>query len=280
MFKWRIRMLGDSFNQFMVESYLVSSSICGGLTALRKCSPHDKGSFYSSFFQLSVGMERLFKIVFILNHMIENDLEKPDFKTLKKLSHNIYELHTHCSTYGGKLLPNFDWKLNWQQDLILTMLSDFADTSRYYNLDKIVKGKKQSIDPLSLWNEIINSCFRKHISDKRKEKLEHDLNIWAEKNKAFGYTWNKGLDGYILSQIDEYILTWKVRNVSPYIVMEIIDMLQPYYHLVSTLKDCVDEIELEKGIKDPLVPYIHEILVFLLAPKKLALSRKRWNLRY
>ncbi len=53
-------MLGESFNQFMVESYLSSTSIGGGLTAVRKCRAHDKGSFYSSFFQLSIGIERFF----------------------------------------------------------------------------------------------------------------------------------------------------------------------------------------------------------------------------
>lgn len=76
-------MLGESFNQFMVESYLSSTSIGGGLNVVRKCRAHDKGSFYSSFFQLSIGIERFFKIIFILNHMIENNLEKPDFRTLK-----------------------------------------------------------------------------------------------------------------------------------------------------------------------------------------------------
>jgi len=106
------------------------------------------------------------------------------------------------------------------------------------------------------------------------------LNHWVEKNKAFGYTWYKGLDGHILSQIDEYLLIWKVRNVSPYILLEIITMLQPFYHLLSTLKDQIDEIEFKKGIKDPLVPYIHEIMVFLLVSKKLALSRKVWTSSY
>ncbi|MBW5921824.1 hypothetical protein CFN84_27440, partial [Klebsiella variicola] len=68
--------------------------------------------------------------------------------------------------------------------------------------------------------------------------------------------------------------------VSSYIAYEIIDMLQPFYHLISTLKDKIDNIELSKGIKEPLVPYIHEILVFLLVPKKIALSRKTWSIRY
>ncbi|MFO6425760.1 hypothetical protein ACLBOM_02835 [Escherichia coli] len=97
---------------------------------------HDKGSFYSSFFQLSIGIERFFKIIFILNHMIEIILKSQYFRTLKKFSHNIAELHKNCSSYASHL-PNLEWELNWQQNLILEMLSEFADASRYYNLDKI-----------------------------------------------------------------------------------------------------------------------------------------------
>lgn len=43
-------MLGESFNQFMVESYLSSTSIGGGLTAVRKCRAHDKGSVLAPLF--------------------------------------------------------------------------------------------------------------------------------------------------------------------------------------------------------------------------------------
>jgi hypothetical protein len=43
-------MLNDSFNQFMVESYLTGSSICGGLTALRKCTPMIKVASIVVFF--------------------------------------------------------------------------------------------------------------------------------------------------------------------------------------------------------------------------------------
>ena len=97
----------------------------------------------------------------------------------------------------------------------------------------------------------------------------------GDKYKAYGYTWNRGLDGAILSQIDEYILSSKIINVSPlYCALKIIDMLQPYYYLISKFKDDIDNIEHSKGIREPLVPYLHEIFVFLLVHKKLALSRK------
>lgn len=68
-------MLGASFQQFTIESLMASSALRGGLTALHKCKYHDKGGFYSAFFQLSIGLERFFKIIYVVQYMIENDLK-------------------------------------------------------------------------------------------------------------------------------------------------------------------------------------------------------------
>ena len=48
------------------EGYLISSCLSMGLTELRKADVYNKGAFYSSFFNLSVGLERLLKSIIIL----------------------------------------------------------------------------------------------------------------------------------------------------------------------------------------------------------------------
>ncbi|EGT0279274.1 hypothetical protein I4K63_004606, partial [Escherichia coli] len=86
-------MLGTSFQQFSIEALLASASLRSGLTALNKCKYHDKGSFYNAFFQLSIGLERFFKIIYVVQYMIENDLNKPTYSHLRKLGHDISTLH-------------------------------------------------------------------------------------------------------------------------------------------------------------------------------------------
>ena len=64
-----------------------------------------KGSFYSSFFQLSIGIERFLRLSSYSILMIENNLEARLPYTLKKFSHNIAELHKTVQTMVPAIYP-------------------------------------------------------------------------------------------------------------------------------------------------------------------------------
>lgn len=66
-----------------------------------------------------------------------------------------------------------------------------------------------------------------HIS-KQEEKLQTEIIEWADKI-GFMDTYDFGLDGHIMTHIDQRMLNWKIIKVSPCIASEIICMLQPYY---------------------------------------------------
>lgn len=273
-------MLGASFQQFTIESLMASSALRGGLTALHKCKYHDKGSFYSAFFQLSIGLERFFKIIYVVQYMIENDLKKPPSKQLRLIGHDINSLHKNAASVAVKykIKDEDKWMLNEEQSEILTMLSEFGSETRYYNLNTIVEDKKVTNDPLEQWGENLENCYWKHISPAKREELQRNALEWAERNRLYGFTSSFGLDGQIMTHVDQYLLNWKVIKISPFISWEIISMLQPYYGLLISLRDAVQLKEEEKGIKDPLVPYFHEIFPYFLLDKARAKRRRNWLL--
>ncbi|CAM3828160.1 hypothetical protein BS639_24050 [Rouxiella silvae] len=272
-------MLGRSFQQFSVESLLASSTLRGGLTALNKCKYHDKGTFYNAFFQLSIGLERFFKIIYVVQYMIENEFQRPTVKQLSKIGHDILSLHENAVSIALKYNEHdvSNWVLNFQQSEILTMLSDFGKETRYYNLNTIVADKKIIKDPLKAWNEIIESCYLKHISSSTITKLEHEIIAWSDKNALYGYTNYLGLNGQVMTYIDLYLLNWKVTKVSPCIASEIISFLQPYYYLLMSLRDKVETKEIEQGIREPLVPYFHEFFPYFLLDRAAAKKRRNWE---
>lgn len=52
------------------EGLLAQACLCNGLTALRRANLGDKkGLFYSAFFELSIGFERVLKLALIQDHM-------------------------------------------------------------------------------------------------------------------------------------------------------------------------------------------------------------------
>lgn len=76
------------------EGYLFRSCLTSGLTSLRAAGTHDKGKFYSSFFNLSIGVERLCKTIVIINRMLKNKMQPPSESKMRRLGHQITGLHT------------------------------------------------------------------------------------------------------------------------------------------------------------------------------------------
>ncbi|UXD25289.1 hypothetical protein FORC065_2485 [Yersinia enterocolitica] len=273
-------MLGASFQQFLIEALLASSSLRGGLTALNKSKYYDKGSFYNSFFQLSIGLERFFKIIYVVQYMIENDFNRPTVRQLKEIGHDINSLHQNAVSIALKYTEYDEstWVLNEEQSEILTMLSEFGEKTRYYNLNTIVKDKNKMNDPLVAWNDIIESCYWKYVPSKKRARIQYQAIQWADSNRLLGFSNDFGLDGHIMTYVDIHMLNWKVINISPYIVWEVISLLQPYYSLLISLRDAVQEREEAQNIRDPLVPYFHEVFPYFLLDRSATKRRRNWML--
>ena len=67
--------------------------------------------FYSAFFELSIGFERVLKLVLILDHMARNQLVPPDSKTVEDYGHKLRALFDAskvvCATRNVTALDGF-----------------------------------------------------------------------------------------------------------------------------------------------------------------------------
>ena len=269
-------MFNHSFQQFLIESALASSSLRGGLTAINNCDLNDKGTFYNAFFQLSIGLERVFKLVFILDYMIQNDLKKPNLQVLKKLGHNISSLQEVSINIGKKYQGESFGKMNGIQEEIILMLSNFGVSTRYYNLNTILDSENKYSDPLSSWNNILERCYWQHFTEKRRQKIFDETIRYCDQIGDNSFTMHHSLNGHIMTLVDVIMLQWKLRNVSPCIAAEIIGILQPYYSLFSTLREKIFEIDDRKGTREAIVPYFEEVFPYFLMEFSQAKKRRNW----
>ncbi|WP_041691846.1 hypothetical protein [Erwinia billingiae] len=270
-------MYTESYQNFLVEASLASSSIRGGLTSLNKCTITDKGTFYASFFQLSIGLERFFKIIYILQYMIDHDLKKPDFKEIRSLGHDIKSLYKAVLEVGKKHSKGNDHLiLNEIQTDIINMLSEFGDQSRYYVLNTITNSKKKTPNPLELWNNIIESAFWEYIPPSKRDKIVDDAIRIVDRSGKFTYSQFFSLDGYIMSEVDFIVINWKVTKLSPYLAAEIVAILYPYYDILCKLRSAIFRIDQSKGSKEQPIPFIEELFPYLLTPYALARKRRNW----
>ncbi|MEN4572312.1 hypothetical protein ABEH33_13730 [Pantoea agglomerans] len=270
-------MFTESYQNFLIEASLASSSIRGGLTSMNKCTITDKGTFYNSFFQLSIGLERFFKIIYILQFMIDHDLKKPEFKEIKSLGHDIKSLHNAAVEVGRRHLKDTEQLiLNDIQVDIINMLSEFGDQSRYYVLNTITNSKKKVPDPLELWNDIIESAFWEYIPPNKREKVVDDAVRIVDKSGKFTYSQYFSLDGYIMSDIDFIVLDWKIKKLSPFLAADIVAILYPYYDILCNLRREIFRIDQAKGSRQQPVPYFEELFSYLLTEHSFARKRKNW----
>lgn len=140
------------------EAGLAATCLEQGLTALRKANFAEKWNYYQSFFLLSIGLERLLKLTILTIYRVEKN-KLPDNGELKSYGHNIEKLYLKVV----KEIDNTDNFINEDDlySLILKFLSEFARSSRYYNLDSL-SGTHSTNDPLHQWKEVQKEIIKRH----------------------------------------------------------------------------------------------------------------------
>ena len=139
----------EMFNQqeklLLLEGALTSACLAEGLECLKHANIYNKGMYYQAFMALATGVERLLKLLIIYEYKISNNDNLPDNKFLKQKGHNLYDMFKSVAPH---ILED---ELN---NKIIKFLSNFAMTTRYYNLDVLTGKDIKLLNPLQEWNSI------------------------------------------------------------------------------------------------------------------------------
>ena len=262
-------MYDKKYRLLQQEGHLTMSTLLGGLDAIRSANIDDnhRGLFYSGLFGLATGFERLMKIVFILEHKINFKFNSPTDKQLKNYGHNLKDLYDSCSTLSSAYGTKFS--IDGKQEKILSVLSVFAKGSRYYNLDELTLSNKNK-DPIEQWLSVIDDHIWGLRSDVR-EKLQSN----ALKNGPPDQ-WVQNIDGEWITMIDFHYLYHATEKASYHVVWSIIDLLNPFYHLLQKQVYRLHEMNSDLAGSEE-VPHMYEFFPFLLSHKSSVLRKKQWS---
>ncbi len=265
--------LAPSFLLLQQEGYLISSCLTSGLTELRGSHVHNKGAYYSSLFNLSIGIERLLKSIVIIDHMIKNQLAAPTTKQLKSYGHNIKELYgaaASIATERNSCLCEYSDLQAIDKELI-DLLSDFAATTRYHNLNALSSVQKYD-DPLAHWERILLLTLKEDVPDKRKEKLLQQAKAVADEISDITATIMQGLDKSPLSTLEALSLPALHMEAAKYVVLRIINLLSPLRDLLSSLSHDAYKY------RDCSIPFpqMQEFLEWIYADKQYVLRKRKW----
>lgn len=158
------------------EAALVRHLVGSGATALGKANYADKmGEYYTAFFGLSVGLERLAKLILVADYAMSNKGKMPEEKVVRKFGHKLIDLANAVDAVSSK------WNLSLRYARpdysicvrILECLDAFADArrGRYANFASLDDPNLTSEEPIKKWWAVVaEEILQNHYYGKPVQK--------------------------------------------------------------------------------------------------------------
>lgn len=169
-------MHSAQWTAFCREAAIAGQSISAGLAALRRANYASTGLYSHAFFSLSIGLERMGKLIFIVDHMRKNNGAIPSEAALREIGHSIERLFSHIEEIHFAL-PDQGGRYPLPKDgierRIISFLSEFNQKTRYYNLNYLSNPKTpaNARDPIALWDaEIGKLIYAEHYKEKMRRR--------------------------------------------------------------------------------------------------------------
>ena len=225
------------FIVFNREAELAKRVTCSGLTALRKATPSAPGIYYDAFFAISIGLERLAKLAWLIDECIRRNGAFPTDQDLKSVGHDIRKLIKKAQLIQRIQSAYSTFPNDSITDHIIEFLSEFAEGTRYYNIDFLVSGKSKAMgDPIKNWHAKVGAPILELPEVRPKRQLwqaqAHDVGRLISPAVVF----RTAADGTPLSTVSEVVISdneareinkvaqWKTLAIVRYVSLLIIDL--------------------------------------------------------
>jgi len=268
---------GRTFFMLQQEAFLIRSCLTTGLNALRKATSAEQGQFYTAFFQLSIGLERLMKVTLILDYLIDNNLQISSDANIKPYSHDLLGLFDAVKTVADKHnlsgLNVFD--VNSIEYRILEYLADFAKGTRYANLDALA-GKPSDIAPLARWQGIAQSILESDVPRQTRRRIEAQAAFMAHEIESIASVVQHDLNSRRLSLAEALALPLMQNQVARYAVWHVVCIVEPLKSIMVDLSDVASSLNHSVSPGTMEIPVMHEFFDFVWMNRPWVLRKKRW----
>ncbi len=263
------------------EGLLSQACLCNGLTALRRANLGDKkGLFYSAFFELSIGFERVLKLALILDHMARNKLVPPSSKTIENYGHKLCSLlgatKAVCDTNGVAALGAF--QADSMPIVILGFLDNFAHPGgRYSNINKLTGHRDQSMaDPIVQWGKIANRIIREHATPKERQRAELNGQIASVAFGDAAACLIRDMDQQQMDVARMFTRASELDAAAKHAIYELVTLIAALRGVIGSLCDSARAANPPdtSGIAD--VPEMKEYFQFAWANRQYVMRKRRW----
>lgn len=271
--------MGDynfKFKAFLKEALFTKEILGLGATQIRKANYAFKGLYYEAFTCLSAGFERIGKLCLILDYYINNNGTLPDFDYLKKIGHDLVKIYDKSSEVTQKHDITFHFLNNLDAEIyqnILKILSDFACSDRYSNINILSQGKQQN-DSIANWSNTIDQyIYEKYVSHRKKEKIYINARFISNMMQGYSYVQYISETGETMEEVETASIQTRIYEaVAPFRQLFILQMIRYWSELISELGNKaqkINNIEMD-------IPYFYEIFAPFFNSDSYFKSKKIW----
>lgn len=267
----------DLFFLLQREGYITRSCICTGLTEVRNANLREKGKYYTGFFQLAIGIERLIKLTLILDHMVLHNLTAPGTKTVRAYGHDLDVLYQSAERVASARYSSIAGRfvLSPLGSRILSFLSDFAKGARYANLDSLASGTVNS-EPLIEWSKILRDVLNSDVSNVKLQRIMSESASLSSLISGITMVVAHDLENKPLS-VERALSEPRFQaEANRYVVWHIVLLIAPLKELVIEVAYEASKINLRQTTAIMHIPEMSEFFSFLPIDRAYILRKKRW----
>ena len=169
--------IGAQWRAMQREAQLAAEQAAHGITLIGRANHAQTGLYIQAFFALSIGLERMGKLIVLADYANRHNGAFATDKDLRKIGHDLGPLLNKREDIAASLNQDRDHSLrpnNLIHQGIIDVISLFATKLRYYNLNHISGSAQGQHDPVALWWEkvAIPICDLHYTERQRKKDIE------------------------------------------------------------------------------------------------------------
>lgn len=270
-------MFGAKWRAVQREAQLAATQAAHGVTVLGRANHAQTGFYTQAFFSLSIGVERMGKLIFLADHAIRNGGDFPTDQDFRAISHNLSSLLAKCEDIGAGLNQNRDYMVRPADPIhrgIEDVLSSFAMKLRYYNLNYLAGADRDQQDPVALWWEkVATPISNRHYTDRQRKKDESEA-VLMKHLLGNSIVMHSTEAGEPISDLYEFFtrggVTRVVQKYGRLYMLQIVRWLSSIICDLSHNGAYIQRIEALFGLDEPFVIFLNE--------DSYMRSRKTWSI--
>ena len=268
--------MSDTVAAQQKEALFTKEVLGAGLTQIRKANYAYKGIYFQAFSSLSTGLERIGKLCLMLDYYAQHGGRFPDFKYLKNdIGHNIELLYQRSLDVATRRHVSFSFFPELADPVhqsILKVLSAFAKSDRYSNINVLVNSNQRG-DPIASWvEEVDKPLFERRVTQKKKDTINQNARTISQVMNGFASVRHIAEDGSAITDIEEASrLTGVQEAIAPYRQLYVMHVIRFWVELIWSLQYSA----MEHGKQD--IPFFSEIFAPFYNDDAYIRTRKTWD---